>query len=58
MRFAGYVEQPAEYFAGASLFVLSSRHEGMPNAMLEAAAAGLPLVALPASDGVADLLRG
>jgi glycosyltransferase involved in cell wall biosynthesis len=37
--------------------VLSSRHEGMPNALLEAAAAGLPIVALPASGGVADLLR-
>jgi glycosyltransferase involved in cell wall biosynthesis len=30
----------------------------MPNALLEAAAAGLPLVALPASGGVRDLLRG
>jgi len=29
----------------------------MPNALLEAAAAGLPLVALPASDGLVDLLR-
>jgi glycosyltransferase involved in cell wall biosynthesis len=56
--FAGYVDHPAEYFPGASLFVLSSRHEGMPNAMLEAAAGGLPLVALPASGGVAELLKG
>jgi glycosyltransferase involved in cell wall biosynthesis len=37
--------------------VLSSRHEGLPNSLLEAAAAGLPLVAVPASPGVADLLR-
>jgi glycosyltransferase involved in cell wall biosynthesis len=29
----------------------------MPNALLEAAAAGLPVVALPSSGGVADLLR-
>jgi glycosyltransferase involved in cell wall biosynthesis len=58
VRFAGYVDQPDEHFPGASLFVLSSRHEGMPNALLEAAAAGLPLVALPASGGVVDLLRG
>lgn len=57
VRFAGHVDQPAVYFSGSSLFVLSSRHEGMPNALLEAAAAGLPLVALPASDGVANLLR-
>ena len=41
-----------------SLFVLSSRHEGLPNALLEAAAAGLPLVALPASGGVVELLQG
>ncbi len=55
--FAGHVSRPYRFFAGASLFVLSSRHEGMPNALLEAAAAGLPLVALPASGGVVDLLR-
>jgi glycosyltransferase involved in cell wall biosynthesis len=58
VQFLGYVERPADYFPGASVLVLSSRHEGMPNAMLEAAAAGLPLVALPALGGVADLLKG
>lgn len=58
VHFAGYVDHPFRYFPGASVFVLSSRHEGMPNALLEAAAAGLPIVALPASDGLVDLLRG
>jgi len=58
VRFAGHIAQPWIYFSGASMFVLSSRHEGMPNALLEAAAAGLPLVALPAAGGVAELLRG
>lgn len=57
VQFAGYVEDLAAYFADASAFVLSSRHEGMPNALLEAAAAGLPIVALPSSQGVANLLR-
>jgi glycosyltransferase involved in cell wall biosynthesis len=57
VRFAGYIDHPSGYFPGASLFVLSSRHEGMPNALLEAAAASLPIVALPASGGLADLLR-
>jgi glycosyltransferase involved in cell wall biosynthesis len=56
--FAGHVDQPYKYFSSTTLFVLSSRHEGMPNALLEAAAAGLPLAATPASGGVMDLLRG
>lgn len=57
VRFAECVRTPYGFFPGATLFVLSSRYEGMPNALLEAAAAGLPLVATPASGGVVDLLR-
>jgi glycosyltransferase involved in cell wall biosynthesis len=56
VRFAGYVDRPQLLFPGATLFVLSSRHEGMPNALLEASAAGLPLAATPASGGVVDLV--
>jgi glycosyltransferase involved in cell wall biosynthesis len=56
VQFAGQVDQPAAYFPGATLFVLCSRHEGLPNALLEAGAGGLPLVAMPASQGVVDLL--
>jgi glycosyltransferase involved in cell wall biosynthesis len=58
VRFHGNVPFPAEYFNGVSTFVLSSRHEGLPNALLEAAAAGLPIVALPASQGLVALLSG
>lgn len=58
VHFAGYVERPWRYFAEATLFVLSSRHEGLPNALLEAAAAGVPIVALPASGGVTELVGG
>jgi glycosyltransferase involved in cell wall biosynthesis len=57
VRFAGRVDPPYRYYPGATLFVLSSRHDAMPNALLEAAAAGLPIVATPASGGLADLLR-
>jgi glycosyltransferase involved in cell wall biosynthesis len=56
--FAGHVADIANCFVDASVFVLSSRHEGLPNALLEAAAAGLPIVALPSSQGAVDLLRG
>ena len=58
VHFAGYVPRPEVYFAGAALFVLPSRYEGLPNAMLEAAAGGLPIVALPCSEGVVNLLWG
>jgi glycosyltransferase involved in cell wall biosynthesis len=57
VHFTGTIANPASYFPGATLFVLSSRHEGLPNALLEAAAGGLPIAALPASEGVAELLR-
>jgi len=58
VHFPGHVQVLSDYLATAALFVLSSRHEGLPNALLEAAAAGLPMVATPASQGVVDLLRG
>jgi glycosyltransferase involved in cell wall biosynthesis len=58
VRFLGQVASPAQYLQGAILFVLPSRYDALPNALLEAAAAGLPLVALPASDGLVDLLQG
>ena len=57
VHFAGYVAAPHAHFPNASLFVLPSRHEGLPNSLLEAAAAGLPIVAFPASEGLKELLR-
>jgi glycosyltransferase involved in cell wall biosynthesis len=56
VRFAGHVDNSAALFPDTTLFVASSRHEGMPNALLEAAAAGLPLATLPSSRGIVDLL--
>jgi glycosyltransferase involved in cell wall biosynthesis len=58
VRFAGYLANPWTQFPDASLFVLPSRHEGLPNALLEAAAAGLPIAATPASAGLVALLEG
>ena len=47
IHFAGWLsaEQLKEQYAAANLFLFPSRHEGMPNAVLEAMASGLPVVA-------------
>jgi glycosyltransferase involved in cell wall biosynthesis len=45
VRFAGRVEDAARLFSGFDLFVLSSRSEGTPVALLEAVAARTPIVA-------------
>jgi glycosyltransferase involved in cell wall biosynthesis len=57
VNFAGQTPDPVLHFINASLYVLSSRTEGLPNALLEAAAAGLPIASTPACAGIVDLLR-
>jgi glycosyltransferase involved in cell wall biosynthesis len=42
---AGYLDFAAEYMKAFSVFVLPSKKEGLPYAILEAGAAGLPVVA-------------
>ena len=44
VNFMGYVDNMPEQLEKASLFVLSSDFEGMPNALMEAMALGLPCV--------------
>ncbi len=43
-------------YAEASLFVLPSRFEGYPNALLEALAAGLPVISTSAPGGASEIL--
>jgi len=55
VRFLGAVHDPSPYYAAADAFALPSRWEGLPLALLEAQAAGLPVVATDAG-GITEAL--
>jgi glycosyltransferase involved in cell wall biosynthesis len=56
VEFRGAVKDIAVHLATAGVFALPSRFEGLPLALLEAMAAGLPVVATDV-DGNADVVR-
>lgn len=45
LRIEGEVTQVSDYYRAADLFIMPSKSEGLPNAVLEAMACGLPCVA-------------
>jgi glycosyltransferase involved in cell wall biosynthesis len=52
----GHVADPFPYLRGAKMFVMTSRFEGTPNALIEAMACGLPAVISDASPGPCELI--
>jgi len=54
----GFVDNPYKYMKRAAVFVLSSRREGLPNALIEALALGTPLVSTDCPSGPAEILEG
>lgn len=53
--FAGFINNPHAFVAHATLFVLPSRVEGFPNALVEAMAIGIPVAAANCLHGPAEI---
>jgi glycosyltransferase involved in cell wall biosynthesis len=57
ISFEGFRPDPAPYLARAGVFLLPSRFEGMPNALLEAMAQGIPPIVTDASPGPLEVVE-
>jgi glycosyltransferase involved in cell wall biosynthesis len=57
VRFLGHRDDVARFFAAADAFYLSSREDPFPSVVLEALAAGLPVIGHEGCGGCDDLIR-
>lgn len=53
----GFVDNPYAYMSRAIAFVLSSRWEGLPTALIEAMACGCPVIATDCPSGPSEILE-
>ncbi|HZC37351.1 MAG TPA: glycosyltransferase [Sphingomicrobium sp.] len=58
VRMPGQRECPEAYYKTADLFVMSSRHEGLPTVLMEALGFGLPIVSTDCPSGPREILDG
>ena len=57
VKFIGFCDNPWKWYAGADVFLLSSRWEGMPNSALESLACGTPVIATEESGGIKEIIE-
>jgi len=55
--FAGYQDNPYKFLGRSSLFVLSSKWEGLPNVLLEAMVCGVPVISTDIDFGPGEIIN-
>src|SRR5262245_12466707 len=56
VAFAGFTRNPYQFLGRATISVLTSRFEGLPNALIEAMALGIPIVSTACQFGPVEVL--
>ncbi|MBE6596318.1 MAG: glycosyltransferase [Ruminococcaceae bacterium] len=56
VHFMGYQSNPHKFLKQSDIYVLSSRNEGFPNALIEALCCELPIIALDCQSGPREIL--
>ena len=54
----GFIENPYPFLSHSALFVLCSRHEGLPGVLIEAMAFKVPLISTDCPSGPREILEG